>query len=111
MAGKKKSEHLNEELVHAVVRKLHYSPNPNNKSRVQLYVDAAELAKIDAAAKALGESRSEYMMKASLARAGEGGAEFTEGQLKAIRMEAIKIVAEYDRETAKTAAKLGNEIW
>ena len=52
--------------------------------RIQLSIPDSDLAEIDAAAEALGESRSEYMRKAALDRAGSTSA-LTDAQERAVR--------------------------
>ena len=44
---------------------------PNIKAQHSLQWEPADLARVDAAARAVNESRSEFVRKAALARAGE----------------------------------------
>lgn len=83
------------------LRQLHkqITEEVSGKSRVQLYVDAADLAVIDSAAEAAGESRSEYMMKAALLRAQGANAEFTESQVEEIH----RLVEEHYEEFKRLA--------
>lgn len=71
------------------------------KARVQLYVDAGELGTIDTAAEEAGENRSEFMMKAALARAAEGESAFTQPQLLAIENEVLKVITNFSKTQAR----------
>lgn len=49
-------------------------------TRIQVSLDDADLDIIDAAAEAASESRSEYLRRSALARAGEGTGALTDAQ-------------------------------
>ena len=73
--------------------------------KVMLSVDVEKLATIDAAAKAAGENRSEFMMKAALMRADDTGSLFSDAERKEMRLEmrweALRVLAEFTSESAK----------